>query len=922
MATYVNNLRLKEITTGDESGTWGTSTNTNLELIGEALGIGTEAITTNADTHSTVVADGSADAGRAMYLKYTGALDSDCTITITPNTMKRVQIIENATSGSQNIIISQGSGANVTIGNGKVAIVQLDGAGSGAAVLDVLTDLQVTDTLSVNGTTITLGDGTAEDTKLVYDGNAKDFYIGLDDSADKLVIGDGSTVGTNSILTLTDDTVTIGDGAAVDTAIVFDGNAQDFYIALDDSADDLLIGLGSTVGTTPIISVDENKDVAIPDGGLTITTSDNTDQLSLVSTDADANVGPNIRMYRNSSSPADGDVLGAIEFEGRNDNSEDIIYAELFAETYDVSDGTEDGRFFIKTIVGGTRTHRMYMNFNETNFNEGGADLDFRVESNGNANMLFVDGGNDRVGIGTGTPSTDVHIYSTSDNAPHLLLENFQNADTDDAAVIELYLNDQTTGGIGDDTDVGVIRFTGDEKDAGSKETYAEIRGVAHDPGQGASNKGNLSFFVQAAGDLNETLTLDEKNVGIGTASPDTMLHVHTASAGSVTANSNTQLTIESDDHTGLQFLSPNDKNGIIYFGDAADNDVGYINYAHASNSMNFQTNTSVAMTIDSSGQVGISTTSPGALLDIGGGEVADPTILINSATGGDPTLRFDAGAANRSALIKFLDNGTNSGFIDYKHNGDLMNFGAGSSTGITASVGDGVFFVGATAAVDSERAAISKEGTCKLLIHCTQDSSARDAILSLHTYNGGSQNRINFIDGSGAGTGSGQFYYNHDGNTMYWITGGTENMTLDDSGNLTIQGSYSPSDGRLKENIEDFSYDIEKFKAYSPKTFDWINPEEHGGRTQQIGFIAQEQEVIDERFVEEVETDADRKDTLLLDQITKLDGDVKGISKTSEFVQKDAMYISVVQQLIERLETAEKQIEALKQQAHEKCEN
>ena len=409
MATYVNNLRLKEIATGDESGTWGTSTNTNLELIGEALGIGTEAITTNADTHTTTVADGSSDAGRALYLKYTGALDSDCTITIGPNTMKRVQIIENATtdsgsSGPYNIIISQGSGANVTIANGKVAIVQLDGAGSGAAVLDALTDLQVTDTLSVNGTTITLGDGTAEDTKLV-----------------------------------------------------FDGNAQDFYIGLDDSADDLLIGLGSTVGTTPIISVDENKDVAIPDGGLTITTSDNTDQLSLVSTDADANSGPNLRMYRNSSSPADGDVLGAIEFEGRNDNSEDIKYAELFAETYDVSDGTEDGRFFIKTMVGGSSTHRMYMNFNETNFNEGGADLDFRVESSGNANMLFVDGGQDSIGIGTASPSATVHIYSTSDNAPRLLLENFQNADTDDAPVIELYLNDETTGGISDDTDVGVI---------------------------------------------------------------------------------------------------------------------------------------------------------------------------------------------------------------------------------------------------------------------------------------------------------------------------------------------------------------------------------------------------------------------------------------------------------------------------------
>ena len=53
--------------------------------------------------------------------------------------------------------------------------------------------------------------------------------------------------------------LTIGNATAEDATILFDGNAQDFYIALDDSADDLLIGLGSTVVTTPIISMDENK---------------------------------------------------------------------------------------------------------------------------------------------------------------------------------------------------------------------------------------------------------------------------------------------------------------------------------------------------------------------------------------------------------------------------------------------------------------------------------------------------------------------------------------------------------------------------------------------------------------------------------------------------------------------------------------
>ena len=141
MATYVNDLRLKEISTGDEAGTWGTSTNTNLELIAEAFSFGTEAITTNADTHTTTIADGSTDPGRSLFLKYTGTLDSTCTITIGPNTVSKLWFIENATSGSQSIIISQGSGANITILNGQTKAIYSDGAGSGAAMVDAFTDL-------------------------------------------------------------------------------------------------------------------------------------------------------------------------------------------------------------------------------------------------------------------------------------------------------------------------------------------------------------------------------------------------------------------------------------------------------------------------------------------------------------------------------------------------------------------------------------------------------------------------------------------------------------------------------------------------------------------------------------------------------------------------------------------------------------
>jgi len=135
MATYVNNLRLKEIATGAESGTWGTSTNTNLELVADAVGYGTEQVA--ADSNETfTMADGVADGMRAIYLKFTsaGSLTATRTLTLEPNTVSKFWIIENATTGSQIITIKQGSGATVNVANGAKKMVYTDGAGAGAAV--------------------------------------------------------------------------------------------------------------------------------------------------------------------------------------------------------------------------------------------------------------------------------------------------------------------------------------------------------------------------------------------------------------------------------------------------------------------------------------------------------------------------------------------------------------------------------------------------------------------------------------------------------------------------------------------------------------------------------------------------------------------------------------------------------------------
>ena len=137
MATYVNNLRLKEITTGDEDGTWGTSTNTNLELITDGFSYGTKAMAADADETFTMP-DATADATRSLYLKFTSGVSLTATrvITLGPNTISKTWIIENATTGGQIITIKQGSGATVNVANGSKVMVVTDGAGAGAAVLN------------------------------------------------------------------------------------------------------------------------------------------------------------------------------------------------------------------------------------------------------------------------------------------------------------------------------------------------------------------------------------------------------------------------------------------------------------------------------------------------------------------------------------------------------------------------------------------------------------------------------------------------------------------------------------------------------------------------------------------------------------------------------------------------------------------
>lgn len=128
-------------------------------------------------------------------------------------------------------------------------------------------------------------------------------------------------------------------------------------------------------------------------------------------TDEDSqSFGPGLLLHRNSASPADADILGKITFGGRNDNSQDVAYANITTLATDVSDHSEDGSLLLTTIVGGTERQRITILPSEVVFNEDSIDSDFRVETDSDQETFFVQGSSNRIGISTTTPIATLDV--------------------------------------------------------------------------------------------------------------------------------------------------------------------------------------------------------------------------------------------------------------------------------------------------------------------------------------------------------------------------------------------------------------------------------------------------------------------------------------------------------------------------------
>ena len=170
MASTYTPLGIEIQQTGENAGTWGNKTNTNLQIIEQiAGGFTQQAVTDGADTDLTVTDGGTGATLAHRIIEFTGSLTASRNVTI-PNDVQNFYILKNATSGSQNVVFKYdtGTGTSVTVGNGKTVIAYA----------------RADDGTNPNITEVTLGADVVDDTSPQLGGNldTNSFMIDFDDA--------------------------------------------------------------------------------------------------------------------------------------------------------------------------------------------------------------------------------------------------------------------------------------------------------------------------------------------------------------------------------------------------------------------------------------------------------------------------------------------------------------------------------------------------------------------------------------------------------------------------------------------------------------------------------------------------------------------------------------------------------------------
>ena len=409
-SSYTTSFGIEKIGSGEQSGAWGTTTNHNLDILDRIASY--KAVGLSGSTHTLTVREASPESGTENHLdgmyrvvKFTGALGANNTVTVAPNTTAAYFIMINATtdsgsSGPYSVILTQGSGANITIENGKSAVVYMDGAGSGAAVIDALSNLQLatitaSGDITSSGTFNALGDTAASDKAavgytsaegliLTGQGSTNDVTIKNDADADVLTIATGGTsvdiVGDVTASTLNAD----GDTSASDNAAIGYTSAEGLILTGQGSTNDVTIKNDADADVITIATGGTNVDIV---GDVTAST---------LNADGDTSAGDAAAIGYTS---AEGLILTGqgSSYDVTIKNDADTIVAV-------VPTGTDDLRFLddAKVELGSVGDLQIFHDGSNSHINEGGtgnlkistSQLDILGGSDGGETMAtFVDDG-------------------------------------------------------------------------------------------------------------------------------------------------------------------------------------------------------------------------------------------------------------------------------------------------------------------------------------------------------------------------------------------------------------------------------------------------------------------------------------------------------------------------------------------------
>ena len=232
-SSYTVNLGVEKIGSGEQAGTWGTTTNLNLDIIDRAVN-GVGAITLSGTSHTLTTTDGALSEGGNKVLVLGGSPSGTNTITISPNDQDKMYFVHN--NSGQTATFTQGSGGNVSIPTGSKGLIFADGAGSGAKVTDLL------DGLAFGGTKLA---STATELNIVDGGTSATSTTIAD--ADRVVLNDDGTMVQAAVTDLSTyvnaNLVTVPSAITSSSATLTPSAAQSIYQKVDTSSNNVALTL-------------------------------------------------------------------------------------------------------------------------------------------------------------------------------------------------------------------------------------------------------------------------------------------------------------------------------------------------------------------------------------------------------------------------------------------------------------------------------------------------------------------------------------------------------------------------------------------------------------------------------------------------------------------------------------------------------